>query len=1043
MRSLSMRVLGDFSVDGVEATALGSRKGRALLRLLALARGQPVSVDILATALWGDTTPARPAEQISVLVSRLRTVLGRDRLEHSDAGYRVHYDWLDADELGELTAEIERRQLDGNLVGAVAAARVALSMVRGELAPEEDPWAQARLAELDRLVARARRLAAAALTSTGSWLEAVDLASSALERDPYDEDSLRLLMRAYVVGGRVGSALSAYEAARRRLADDLGVDPSQDSDALHVAILRGEPVVTVVATRASSPTLVGRQLEWEALNSVAARSRAGSAELVVIEGEAGIGKTSLIRAWTEHRAAQGDAVLSAACGPLDRAVPLDGLLTAIGAHLRTAGPDRTGEVLGADRALLEPIFDPVNAAATPAGLADGAVGQVVLFAAVVRILQRLSTFAPLVLVLDDAHLGGPVLEQWLEFVTRRAAGLMVLVGLRSGLGAPAPFGERMLLGPLDRASTAVLVGEDRADELLKISGGNPLFLSELAATSGPAELPSSLVDAVLASCRDLGAACADLLRTAAVIGPQLDLELLSAILHRPVIDVLGEAEEALGRRLLIDDGGAFWFRHELVRNALASGATAARRALIHREASRVLSSRPDADPVQVAEHARRGGDVVNAAHFLRVAARRASQHFDHVTAESLLDDALQLREDVDGWLDRARTRTLRGRYALAIDDVQRASDAGAAALEVGAWASYFDRRFEQAIRYAQDGQLAADDSDVRARCLTVGGRTHHAAGDLGTAEQLLGDALLLATGTDRVTASAWLGVLRAHQSRFDEALRLLSPATRGQIAAEHSSATLHSLLFSGHAHACAGRPDAALKCFAQFDREVERRHLPRFAGRGVNFSGWVLRSLGSVQEGVDRHLEALDIAARLGTDEVTIAALEDLAEERLAAGDLDAAAGHLRTAEASFQGDLVFGWRLDMKLRLLKSRLALAQGDAATSEAIANALAAQADAVGVPRYASVARLLGHQARRVLNMPVDLAAVETDLDLVDRTVAIESWWWTGETAAALRVPRWVDRAAQSAAGLVAAAGPRGAALQAEARRRMDGWQSSAG
>src|SRR5664280_3862321 len=106
MQSLSVRVLGEFDVDGVEPQALGSRKARTLVRLLALARGRPVSGDVLASALWGDAQPTRPADQLAVLVSRLRAVIGRDRLERGDGGYRLHYDWLDADELADLVEEI-------------------------------------------------------------------------------------------------------------------------------------------------------------------------------------------------------------------------------------------------------------------------------------------------------------------------------------------------------------------------------------------------------------------------------------------------------------------------------------------------------------------------------------------------------------------------------------------------------------------------------------------------------------------------------------------------------------------------------------------------------------------------------------------------------------------------------------------------------------------------------------------------------------------------------------------------------------------------
>ena len=62
---------------------------------------------------------------------------------------------------------------------------------------------------------------------------------------------------------------------------------------------------------------------------------------------------------------------------------------------------------------------------------------------------------------------------------------------------------------------------------------------------------------------------------------------------------------------------------------------------------------------------------------------------------------------------------------------------------------------------------------------------------------------------------------------------------------EHTSATLHSLLFTGHAHALAGRPDQALTAFTRYTTEVERRQVPLFAGRAVNFAGGVLRNLGA------------------------------------------------------------------------------------------------------------------------------------------------------------------------------------------------------
>jgi len=131
MKSLAVRVLGDFGVDGVEPQALGSRKARLALQLLAMADGQAVPSDVLIDAIWDENPPARPDDQLAVLMSRLRSVLGRDRIEHRDRGYLLRCDWLDAAELAVLTDEVERRGGAGNVVGAAAAARVALSLLRG------------------------------------------------------------------------------------------------------------------------------------------------------------------------------------------------------------------------------------------------------------------------------------------------------------------------------------------------------------------------------------------------------------------------------------------------------------------------------------------------------------------------------------------------------------------------------------------------------------------------------------------------------------------------------------------------------------------------------------------------------------------------------------------------------------------------------------------------------------------------------------------------------------------------------------------------
>jgi tetratricopeptide (TPR) repeat protein len=761
-----------------------------------------------------------------------------------------------------------------------------------------------------------------------------------------------------------------------------------------------------------------------------------------VQGEAGIGKTALVADWVTRRPAT-DTVLVGRCGDVGLTAPLDPLFVPLAEHLHRLDDERLQELLGADASLLAPLLGLSAAATMPPLLADGIVGPSLLYGALAGVLSRLAERGRVVLVLDDAHLGGEALGAWVQHVHRRPVPLLVVATVRTPERAPFPADDVITLDALGPDETRELVGAGRADDLYVRSGGHPLFLTELALADAGEVLPASLVDTVCARCDSLGRA-GGTLSNAAVVGTRVDPDLLAAVLHRPAVELLDDAETGVRQQLLVEDGGAFRFRHELVREALASRVTSGRTAWLHRQVARTLARRRGSDPAEIADHARLGGDLELAASSLRAASARAAERFDHASAERLLDEALALHPDPETWLDRARIRTRRGRYDDAYADVARARPLGADALEVGAWASYFDRRFAQAITFATDGAAIAERDDVRARCLTVAGRTRHAAGELDTAEHLLLEAVDGATGLDRMVASAWLGVLRSHQSRPAAALALLRPVTRPELRAEHSSAVLHALLFTGHAHALAGRPAPALAAFAQYTAEVERRQMTRFEGRGVNFGGWVLRNIGAREQGAEDHEHVLELSrSGGGAPELGIAALEDLADDRLAIGDIDAAEAYLDQVDARLHGDLVFGWRLDLKRRLLRSRAALARDDPTSALAIASALAVDARAVGVPRYSSVARLLVHRAHAALGRTVDLDLVQADLDAARDAVAIEAWWWIGESAAAHGIPRWVDDAAESVASLARASGVHAAALERASAPRLAAWRSAAG
>jgi DNA-binding SARP family transcriptional activator len=202
-----------------------------------------VSVDELAAAVWGDDLPRNPPDQVSILVSRLRGVLGSDRLPRSDAGYCLAADWFDSVELEKTVTEIEQRLRSGEAAAALAAAHVALGLAAGELLSEEDgDWVDAARPAAARLVARARLLAAEAALEAGEFGAARTAGQAVLDVDPYDEAALRLVMRSDALAGRPGAALAAYAAVRHRLSEDLGVDPTPQTESLHTAIARGATV---------------------------------------------------------------------------------------------------------------------------------------------------------------------------------------------------------------------------------------------------------------------------------------------------------------------------------------------------------------------------------------------------------------------------------------------------------------------------------------------------------------------------------------------------------------------------------------------------------------------------------------------------------------------------------------------------------------------------------------------------------------------------------------------------------------------------------
>ena len=229
---MDFRILGPLQVsDDDHVVAIRGEKLRALLGLLLVKANKAVSEDALIDALWGETASPRAADNLHVLVSRLRRCLGNDRIVRDGHGYRLSIadGELDLDRFFQLRS-------DGKL-------REALMLWRGP--PLADfayaSWAASEIRRLEelRLVALEERIELD--LAEGRHAELIGELNTLIEQEPLRENLRRLLIIALYRSGRQAEALEAYRAARQMLDEELGLEPGTELRELELAVLRHDP----------------------------------------------------------------------------------------------------------------------------------------------------------------------------------------------------------------------------------------------------------------------------------------------------------------------------------------------------------------------------------------------------------------------------------------------------------------------------------------------------------------------------------------------------------------------------------------------------------------------------------------------------------------------------------------------------------------------------------------------------------------------------------------------------------------------------------
>jgi DNA-binding SARP family transcriptional activator len=694
-------VLGPLAVEGVSGPLeMGGPRQRSVLARLLVAGGDVVSVDRLLVDLWSGEPPRRAVGSLQTFVSNLRRTLEPDRAPRSPAqrlvssapGYLLRVsedDEIDSVAFERLVGEGSRMLAHGRPDEAGRALDTALALWRGEAYAgfAHEAWAApevARLAEL-RLLAREHRMAAA--LAAGQAAEAVPLIESLAREHPLREGLWRLLCLALYRTGRQAEALGVLLQARELLASELGHDPTPAAQLLEREVLAQAPELDWTPPRASEPALtipsqrepdpavgplgggipIGRAAPLQVLLTAAGEALAGGVRVAVVAGESGIGKTFLADAVSERLHAGGWRIAWGRCTQAEGVPALWPWQQVLGplASAFPAAPDIAGRLSN----LLGTESSPL------AESSDGAEARFRQHDAVARHLAIATAKEPLLIVLDDLQWADPAsLRLLLDLIALRRGGrILVIATLRSGeespfledaLGRLARDGAlRLSLNGLDSDAVAELsaclgLALDRSQvaQLAARTAGNPFLVQEsvrVAGASGTggaeallAGAPPTVRDVLQRRLGRLPDATRDLLATAAVLGRDVDPELLSAVTFEPEEQLLDGLDLAAVHGVLAQSGqGRLRFAHDLVRETLESDLGSVRRMRVHSRATQALEAR-GGDSATIAFHALAAGasESRRAAHFTYAAGVCARQQLAFDDAAEWFTKAIDLAQ---------------------------------------------------------------------------------------------------------------------------------------------------------------------------------------------------------------------------------------------------------------------------------------------------------------------------------------------------------------------------------------------------------------
>jgi len=690
----TIRLCGPLGVDQggrSRAAALPGRQGRLLFAYLVLNRDRDCGRGELIDLLWPEKPPAAADTALSALLSKLRRALGDGALAGRSELRLVPPGPIEVDvETAAAATTAAEAAIDArDWAGASAAARDVLTVDLQTFLPDcEGPWVNEARRELDTVRVRALEvLAEAGLRQGGRELGTAEQAArAAIAAAPFRESSHRLVMEIHEAAGNPAEALRAFEELRVLLRDELGTTPGAAAMAVHERLLRGEapgpepraaaepvPVVPWPAPLAAvldRHALVGRTRELGVLEEYWGDAVAGARQLVLLAGDAGIGKTRLA-AELGRRARDDGALVLYGRYDEEALAPYQPVVEMVRGWSSGASLEPLRDRLGVRAAELGILFGELG---PPPG--DSASGgdpdarRMRFFDAVAALLGEAGARSPLVLVFDDLHWADrPTLQLLRHLVRSPQPRRALLLGTyrEAELEPGHPLLElvadvrregllhRLDLGGLAEPEVAELVaalGVPSAEPafvraLHGETEGNPFFIEEVVRHLRESErelhadisltdagVPDGVREVTARRLRRLDAESRQALQVAAVIGREFDYDVLEAVAPLDDDTLIAALEEGVEARVLREAGrvGRYAFTHALVRATLYDGLSQLRRARLHGRVGEAIARLRggDLDPhlPQLAYHFAQAAPVEQperAIDFALAAARRADR----------------------------------------------------------------------------------------------------------------------------------------------------------------------------------------------------------------------------------------------------------------------------------------------------------------------------------------------------------------------------------------------------------------------------------